>query len=171
MHAQCTFILTSNVSSTMTCLFCNYLILLVLSNNGMWFDSSLYEVFVYHQLHQNEVLKNISLIVTYQFWHNASIVDEDFPSNIIFKLTSSLNHANFAVMSLSAPFKGFLNENTPGIGRKISIITLAQNLTLGDYNMKIQAIWQDMEIAESVVIIHVVDPPPRALPVPGLATY
>ena len=170
MHNVYSF-LTSYLNSIMTCSFGNYLILLVSNNNDIWFDSSLYEVFVYHQLHQNEVLKNTSLIVTYQFWNNASNIDEDFPSNITFKLTSSLDSTNFAVISLSTPFKGFNDENTPDIVRNISIITLAQNLTLGDYNMKIQAIWQDMEIAESVVIIHVVDPPPRALPVPGLATY
>ena len=151
----------------MTCSFGIYLILLVSSNNDIWFDSSLYEVFIYHQLHQNEVLKNTSLIVTYQFWNNASNIDEDFPSNISFKFTSPLDYAYFAVISLSTPFKGFNAESTPDIVRNISIISLAKNLRLGDYNMKIQAIWQDIKIADTIVIIHVVDPPPRMLPLPG----
>ena len=135
------------------------------SNEDIWFDSSLYEVFVYHQLHQNEVLKNISLIATYQFWNNASNIDEDFPNNILFKLTSS---ANFTITSLSTTFRGFKNENSSDIVRNVSIISLSENLMLGDYIMNIQAIWQDVEIAESDVIIHVIDPLPRALPVPGL---
>ena len=42
-----------------------------------------------------------------------------------------------------------------------------QNLELGDYGMKILVIWQDVKLAESNVVIHVVDPLPNALPVPG----
>ena len=132
----------------------------------MWFDSSFYEVFVYRQLHQNETLKDISLIVTYDFWNNASNSDEEFPNNVMFRLTSSRNYTNFTVTSSSITFRGF-NENTTDIVRNVSVISLSQNLMLGDYNMKIQAIWQDMEIAESDIIIHVVDPLPKTLPVPG----
>ena len=42
---------------------------------------------------------------------------------------------------------------------------------LGDYKMKIQAIWQNKKLAESDVIIHVVDPLPAVLPVPGFYNY
>ena len=42
---------------------------------------------------------------------------------------------------------------------------------LGDYKMKIQAIWQNKKLAESDVIIHVVDPLPAVLPVPGFHNY
>ena len=144
-----------------------YLIPLVSSDNRIWFDSSSYEVFVYRHLHQTETLKIISLIATHDFWSNASNTDEEFPNNVMFRLTSSRNHTNFTVTSSSTTFRGFNNENTPDIVRNVSVISLSQNLMLGDYNMKIQAIWQDMEIAESDIIIHVVDPLPRALPVPG----
>ena len=140
------------------------LILLVPNSYDVWFDSSLYEVFVYRKLHQNEILKNVPLIVAHGFWENASNIDEGFPNNVTFRLTSPIN---FTVSSLSATFNGFKNRSIPVIVRNVSVISLSQNLMLGDYNMKIQAIWQDMEIAESDIIIHVVDPLPRALPVPG----
>ena len=42
---------------------------------------------------------------------------------------------------------------------------------LGDYKMKILVIWQNNIIAESDVIIHVVDPLPTGLPVPGCYNY
>ena len=102
------------------------------NNEDIWFDSSLYEAFVYHRLHQNEILKNTSLIATYQFWNNASNIDEDFPNNILFKLTSS---ANFTITSLSSTFSGFKNENSSDIVRNVSIISLSENLMLGDYIM------------------------------------
>ena len=142
-------------------------ILLVSNRFDIWFDSSLYETFVYRRLHQNETLENISLIVTYDFWNTASNSDEEFPNNVIIRLISSCNYTNFTVTSSSTTFRGFNNANTPDIVRNVSVISLSQNLILGDYSMKIQAIWQDMEIAESDLIIHVVDPLTRALPVPG----
>ena len=135
---------------------------LVSTSDDIWFDSSLYEVFVYRKLNQDG-FKNISLIVTYSFWNNASNSDEDFLNNITFRHTSS----HFDLNSLYSTFEGFQNENTPEIVKRISIISLSQDLTLGDYNMKIQAIWQNKKLAESDVIIHVVDPLPTALPIPG----
>ena len=139
-------------------------ILLVSNSYDIWFDSSLYEVFVYRKLHQNEILKNVSLMVTHGFWENSSKIDEDFPNNVTFRLTSPIN---FTVSYLSTTFNGFKNRSIPEIVRNVSVISLSQNLMLGDYNMKIQAIRKDMEIAESDIIIHVVDPLPRAFPVPG----
>ena len=131
-------------------------------------DSSLYEVFVYRKLDQNEILKNISLIVTYGFWDNASNSGEDISNNITFRLTSSLNYPQFTLNSLSSTFEGFQNENIPEIfSRSLIISSSLQDLTLGDYNMKIQAIFQNRKLAESDVIIHIVDPLPTPLPVPG----
>ena len=137
---------------------------LVSTSDDIWFDSSFYEVFVYRKLNQDG-LKNISLIVTYAFWNNASNSDED--NNITFRLTSS----HFALNTLYNNFEGFQNENTPEIVKIISIISLSQDLMLGDYTMKIQAIWQNKTLAESDVIIHVVDPLPAALPIPGFYNY
>ena len=140
-----------------------YLIVILAStSNDIWFDSSLYEVFVYRKLDQNEMLKNISLIATYAFRNNAPNSDEDFLNNITFRLNSS----HFDLTTLYSSFEGFQNESTsPEIVKRVSIIALS--LMLGDYNMKIQAIWQNKTLAESDVIIHVVDPLPATLPVPG----
>ena len=136
---------------------------LVSANNDVWLDSSLYEIFIYRKLNQNKILKNISLIVTFSFWNNVSNSSEDFCNNITFNLSSS---AHFTLDFDT--FERFQNENTPQIVRRSSIISsLALDLMLGDYNMKIQAVWQDMKLAESEVIIHVVDPVPAPLPPPG----
>lgn len=143
----------------------NYIIFLVSTSNHVWLDSSLYEVFVYRELDQNEIL-NISLIVTYEFWNNISNSGEDSLDNITFRFTSSLNYTNFVLNFLPSAFKSFRNENTPEVIKKISINSL-QDLMLGDYNLKIQVYWQDNTLTESDVIIHVVDPLPEVLPVPG----
>ena len=141
----------------------------MLNNNDFWFDSSLYEVFVYRKLHQNAILKNISLIATREFWNNASNIDKGFPNSVIIRFTSSLIYNNFTVNSSSTAFEGFHNRSIPKIVRNDSIIfSSSWDVALGDYAMNVQAIWQGVEIAESDVIIHVVDPLPRALPVPGL---
>ena len=141
---------------------------LVSASNDVWLDSSLYEVFVYRKLDQNEILKNISLIVTYGFWDNASNSGEDILNNITFRLTSSLNYTQFTLNSLSSTFEGFQNEYIPEIFSRSSIVSSSlQDLTLGDYHMKIQAIFHNRKLAESDVIIHVVDPLPTSLPVPG----
>ena len=142
------------------------IVILVSTSNDIWFDSSLYEVFVYRKLNRDETLKNISLVAAYAFRHNTSNSDEDFLNNITFRLTSS----HFTLNSLYSTFKSFQNENTvtPEIVKGISIISLSQDLMLGDYNMKVQAVWQDKILTESDVIIHVVDPLPATLPTPGL---
>ena len=142
------------------------IVILVSTSNDIWFDSSLYEVFVYRKLNRDETLKNISLIATYAFWNNTSNSDEDFLNNITFRLNSS----QFVLNSLYISFEGFQNEITPEIVKGVSITSnsLSQDLVLGDYNMKVQAIWQDKILTESDVIIHVVDPLPATLPTPGL---
>ena len=142
-----------------------YLIIILAStSNDIWFDSSLYEVFVYHKLNRNVTLKNMSLIATYAFWKNESNSGEDFLNNITFKLTSS----HFDLITLYSTFESFQNESIPEIVKEVSIISLSQDLMLGDYSMKIQAIWQNKTLAKSDVIIHVVDPLPATLPTPGL---
>ena len=112
------------------------------------------------------MLKNMSLIATYAFWNNASNSDEDFLYNITFTFRQTSSH--FALNSLYSSFESFQNESTPEIVKKVSILSLSQDLVLGDYNMTVQAIWQNKTLAESDVIIHVVDPLPAVLPVPGL---
>ena len=136
---------------------------LVSANNDIWLDSSLYEIFIYRKLNQSKILKNISLIVTFSFWNNVSNSSEDFSNNITFILSSS---ANFTLDFDT--FERFQNESTPQVVRRSSIISSsALNLMLGDHSMKIQAVWQNMKLAESEVIIHVVDPLPAPLPSPG----
>ena len=126
-------------------------------------DSSLYEVFIYRKLSQNEILKNISLVATYSFWNNVANGSEDFSSNITFNLTSS----TYFTLKFDT-FERFQNDNTPQVVRRSSITSPSvQDLMLGDYSMKIQAVWQDMKLSESDLIIHVIDPPPTPLPVPG----
>jgi len=104
------------------------------------------------------------LIVTYGFWNNASNSDENFPSNITFKLTSFPNYTNF---SLSDTTEGIQRKGTAVIVRKISMISSSSQNMLGDYTMKMQVIWQGNELTNSDVIIHVIDPLPTTLPVPG----
>ena len=126
-------------------------------------DSSLYEVFIYRKLSQNEILKNISLVATYSFWNNVANGSEDFSSNITFNLTSS----TYFTLKFDT-FERFQNDNAPQVVRRSSITSPSvQDLMLVDYSMKIQAVWQDMKLSESDLIIHVIDPPPTPLPVPG----
>ena len=143
----------------------NYLVSI---SNDVWLDSLLYEVFVYCKLEHNEILKNISLIVTYGFWDDASNSGKDISNNIAFRLTSSLNYTQFTLNSLPSTFEGFQNENIPQMFSRRSIVSSSQqDLTLGDYNMKIQAIFQNQKLTESDVIIHVVNPLPTTLPIPS----
>ena len=142
------------------------------TSSDVWLDSSLYEVLVYRQLEWNEILTNISLIAKFEFWNSVNIGDEVSPEDITFRLTSSPNHTNFTVNSLPIGFKGFQNRSVPEIlKRGLIISSSSQSLILGDYSMKIQVMWQNMTLAESHVVIHVVDPLPTLLPVPGTYSY
>ena len=138
------------------------------TSSNVWLDSSFYEVLVYRQLEWNEILTNISLIAEFEFWSSVNIGGDISPEDITFRLTSSPNHTNFTVNSLPIGFKGFQNRSLPEILKKGLIISSSsQNLILGDYDMKIQVIWQNMKLAESIVVVHVIDPLPILLPVPG----
>ena len=142
----------------------------VSTNSDIWLDSSLYEVFIYRQLEWNEILTNITLIAEFEFWNSANIGGDVSPEDITFRLTSSLNRTNFTINNLPNSFKGFQNRSVPEILKKGLIISSSsQNLILGDYDMKIQVIWQNMKLVESIVVVHVVDPLPTILPFPGMA--
>jgi len=69
---------------------------------------------------------------------------------------------------ISATFGGF-HDDSPKIFKTYAIIYNSSHPTipLGDYEMEVQVIWEDDVLTSSVVIVHVVDPVPTSLPVPG----
>jgi len=63
---------------------------------------------------------------------------------------------------------GDFHEDSPKICKTYTVMrNSSQPVPLGDYQMEVQVISQDDVLADSVVIVHVVDPVPTSLPVPG----
>ena len=63
---------------------------------------------------------------------------------------------------------GDFHDDSPKICKAYTVIHNSfQPIPLGDYQMEVQVISQEDVLADSVVIVHVVDPVPTSLPVPG----
>ena len=129
----------------------------------------MYEVFISHQMEPYETIVNISLIITDEYWNELSN-KSNFPSNLNVHLTSS---SYFMLNNISPTFDSFKRDNySPKIFKAYEMIcNLFESIPLGDYEMEVQVIWQDNMLTSSDVIVHVVDPVPTLLPVPGRELY
>ena len=128
----------------------------------------MYEVFISHQMEPYETIVNISLIITYEYWNELSN-KSNFPSNLNVHLTSS---SYFMLNDISPTFDSLNGDYSPKMLKTYEMIyTLSESIPLGDYEMEVQVIWQDNMLTSSDVIVHVVDPVPTLLPVPGRELY
>ena len=138
----------------------------VVSNKkSYWLDSSLYEVFAAHQMEPNKTISNISFIITYEYWNGISN-RTDFLTNVKFNLISSSSY--FILNDISITLDSFNDESNPEICKKYEMIhNSSGSIPLGDYDMEVQVVWKDNVLTNSDVIVHVVDPVPTSLPIPG----